>query len=1048
MRTIRSSSEFNFSMITIIFEDNVDFYFARQRVTERLDQAGSYLPAGVVPYLAPDATALGQIFWYTIEPGPRAPMDPERLWALNKFYVVRQLNAVPGVAEVATVGGMPQEYQVDIQPETLRAYGITLGELFAAVGRTNMPAAGGVIQKNNSEYIVRGIGWIQRQEDIEDALIKEVNGAPIYVKTVASVQIGTQYRRGVFEKNGSEVNGGVVLMRHGENPLRVTQRVKEKIQELQPGLPAGVQIVPAYDRTRLVRGAIGTLGEVMWHEMLIAAIAILLILGHVRSAFVICITLPLAVLFSFLLMWLLRKFGILDVQANIMSLAGITISIGVLVDQAIVMTENATHHLKRKFGNDRVTGDTRDIVLAACRTVGRPIFFSVLIMLLSFVPVFMLSATGPARCFIHWRSPKSLRPHRRRPGVGHRRARVAPQLSQGQAEKRGPELDRAQLHRHLSADAVVLPTARCNLIMWMFAALLILAAGIFPLQGLIGLMDQHVWRLMFLGTFAVVTGLTVWFTRGFPCQLLSLGTLAILGMWAYHFKPMGIDFVPTLDEGTTLDMPVSWPRTSITQAADDLKARDALIRGFPEVETVIGKAGRADTATDPSPLEMVETFVNFRPREFWPRRVLPYADAARQTRRVLADLEAKGLVMAAAQADDRDNVVNEAAQKAIERFDEVMLPKLASRRYRDFEREVQPVLTRFVVIESLRRMKHCVRLADDAGLVDELSAPLAIDFGPRLSTSPAPEVIANLQKNLASALHVRDLVGEPTTALQLRENDLDRAWNIAREAFGGNRRTLISIVFGLLEDERARLWKEQVKKTNFELADRGTETFTWYALEELARSAHSAALVAGAARGAETERFADESLKIQLGKEADMSVFAPFVAIREERERDFRDRVIFVQRAGGPQGDLVDDEMRRVLQVPGWSNIFTQPIINRMDMLSTGIRTQVGVKVFGDDLKTIRRVCEQVEEALKPINGARDVVVAQDLGKGYLEVTIDRERAGRQGLNVEDVQSEIQEMALGGRVVTYTVERRERYPVRIRYARAPSAKTRKRSSAC
>src|SRR5882724_942848 len=391
VKAVRSSSEFNFSMITIIFEEQIDFYFARQRVTEKLSQANTFLPAGVVPYLAPDATALGQVFWYTVEPSASNPIDPPRLWALNKFYIGPQLNAAAGVADVATVGGMPMEYQIDVRPEALRAYGITLGDLYSAVAKSNMPAGGGVIQKNNAEYIVRGVGWIRDKDDIEMTVIKEVKGTPIYVRTVATVQLGTQFRRSVFEKDGNEVTGGAILMRHGENPLVVTERVKEKIQELQPGLPEGVHIVPAYDRTRLIKGAIHTLAEVMWHEMAIASIAILLILMHVRSVFVICVTLPLSVLFSFLLMWVLRQLGIIDIQANIMSLAGITISIGILVDQAIVMTENATHHLKEHFGDRKVTGDTREIVIPACRTVGRPIFFSVLIIIVSFIPVFMLS---------------------------------------------------------------------------------------------------------------------------------------------------------------------------------------------------------------------------------------------------------------------------------------------------------------------------------------------------------------------------------------------------------------------------------------------------------------------------------------------------------------------------------------------------------------------------------------------------------------------------------------------------------------------------------
>src|SRR6478672_1225485 len=195
VKAVRSSSEFNFSMITIIFNDNIDFYFARQRVTEKLAQAATFLPSGVVPYLAPDATALGQIFWYTVETSPQNPIDPGQLWALNKFYITQQLNAAPGVSDVATVGGMPLEYQIDVRPDALRAYGVTLGDLYAAVGKSNMPSGGGVIQKNNAEYIVRGVGWIKGREDIEETVIKEVKGTPIYVKTVARVQLGTQFRR-------------------------------------------------------------------------------------------------------------------------------------------------------------------------------------------------------------------------------------------------------------------------------------------------------------------------------------------------------------------------------------------------------------------------------------------------------------------------------------------------------------------------------------------------------------------------------------------------------------------------------------------------------------------------------------------------------------------------------------------------------------------------------------------------------------------------------------------------------------------------------------
>jgi Cu(I)/Ag(I) efflux system membrane protein CusA/SilA len=1028
VKAVRSSSEFNFSMITIIFEDTTEYYFARQRVTERLAQAASYLPAGVTPYMAPDATALGQIFWYTLEPSPDHPTDPGRLWALNKFYVAPQLNAASGVAEVAVVGGMPLEYQVDVEPETLRAYGVTLGDLFAAVGRSNLPAAGGVIQKNNAEYIVRGVGWVRDKADIEDTVVKEVNGTPIYVKTVATVQLGPQYRRSTFEKDGSEVTGGVVLMRQGENPLRVTRNVKDKIQDLQPGLPEGVRIVPAYDRTRLITGAIDTLTTVMWHEMAIAVLAVLLILAHVRSAFVICVTLPLSVLASFGLTWVLRHTGVIDVQANIMSLAGITISVGVLVDQAIVMVENATHHLKARFGDRRVTGDTRELVLPALRTVGRPIFFSVLIMLLSFVPVFMLS--GREGKLFH---PLAFTKSFALVGVALISVTVVPALIPTfvRGRLRGEE-ENWIVRSFIGIYKPLLTWAldRWNLVMWLFAALLILAAGLFPLQAVFGMgASRPAWRVMFLGTTAVVVALTALVTRRFHWQLVSLGSLLLLALWAYHFPKIGVTFMPMLDEGTTLDMPITVPRASITESADDLKARDALLRGFPEVESVIGKAGRADTATDPAPIDMVETFVNFRPRAHWPKRVLRFPDALRQTQDVLAALEERGYVVPPPHADDRASLLNDATQKALERFDETMR-ELALRRYQEFEGELGPLLTRFAIEETLRQSRRSLDGAD----VTELAARFTPDVGPGLARHPAREDVAALQTRLAAELAARGRIRD-SSSLALRPTGLAGAARTVGAAIVGERPTLAGETLRAVEAERDRLWVERVRRVNAEVFDRGTEAFTWYALQELAKAGQKAGLLDPAPHGAEAARFADAAVNDQMGRPADPAASAPFVPLREELEKQFRDRVFLWPRTGGPKGDLVDDEFGRVLQVPGWSNIFTQPIINRIDMLSTGVRTDIGIKVFGPDLDTITRVCQEVERAVKPIRGARDVVAAPIMGKGYVDITVDRQRAARYGVSVEDVQTEI-ETALGGRVVTSTVEKRDRFPIRVRYARA------------
>ena len=838
VRTVRSSSEFNFSMITIIFEDNIDFYFARQRVTEKLAQANTFLPAGVVPYLAPDATALGQIFWYTVEPSSENKVGPERLWALNKFYIAPQLNAAPGVSDVAIVGGAPLEYQIDVRPDALRAYGITLGDLYSAVGKSNMPSGGGVIQKNNAEYIVRGVGWLKGKEDIEDTVIKEVGGTPIYVRTVANVSLGTQFRRSVYEKDGNEVTGGVVLMRQGGNPLEVTRRIKERIAELQAGLPAGVHIVPAYQRTRLITGAIHTLTEVMGHEMIIASLAILLILMHVRSVFVICITLPLAVLFSFLLMWVLRRTGIIDIQANIMSLAGITISIGILVDQAIVMTENATHHLKQHFGDRRVTGDTSELVIEPCRTVGRPIFFSVLIMLLSFVPVFMLS--GREGKLFH---PLAFTKSFAMIGVALISITVVPALiptfirGRLRSEEENP-IVRSFIHIYQPLLTWALP--RRNLVMWAFAALLVMAAGMFPLQAIVGLgASQTAWKGAFLAVFGLVTALTVISTRGLKWQVLSLVSLIWVGLWAFHFDKIGVAFMPPLDEGTTLDMPVTVPRASVTQAADDLKARDALLRGFPEVESVIGKAGRADTPTDPAPLDMVETFVNFRPKALWPKRVLRFADAEWQAEQVLATLESQGYVQPPSTDQQRHELINLAAQNALTRFDETMR-ELALVRFQEVQHSLELELTRFAVAETIRMMTASGQITWPQGRnADEetsrLTAELEPSYGVWLSKSPSLEDAGQLSQAVANQLKQAGAIDDVVRALEPAQSLVGRWIGAVAESLGAERPTFAGQLLATIDQQRSRLWQERVRAINWELFDRGMEAYTSYALEELAQ---------------------------------------------------------------------------------------------------------------------------------------------------------------------------------------------------------------------
>jgi Cu/Ag efflux pump CusA len=1091
VKAVRSSSEFNFSMITLIFEDNVGFYFARERVLERLTLARTFLPEGVTPYLAPDATALGQIFWYTLEGGR---LDPGRRWALQKYYVGPELNSVPGVAEVADVGGLPLEYQIDVDPNALRAYGVTLGDLYQAVAQSNSAVGGRVVQKNNAEYVVRGVGWLgslpdgqaadpqiveqKIVQDLEDQVVKEVRGTPVYLRHVARVQVGSQFRRSVFEKDGSEVVGAAVVMRYGENPLAVTQRVKHKIQELQSGLPPGVHIVPAYDRTRLIHGAIANLAGfrwydlavpgtgrrlslpwpegILWHEMLIATLAVLLILVHVRSAFVICITLPLSVLFSFLMMGLLRWLRIVDVQANIMSLAGITISIGILVDQAIVMVENATHHLKAHFGDKKVTGDTQGIVIRACRTVGRPIFFSVLIILISFIPVFAMS--GNEGKYFH---PMAFTKSLAMVGVALLSVTLVPALIPTliKGRLRGEEENwivrsLIQIYQPVLAWAL----ERRNLVMWAFAALLIVAIGLFPLEAVLGLGASHYyWQIAFFAVLAMVVTLTVLFTHGWHWQVLSLASLVLLGLWAYDLPKIGVAYMPALEEGSVLDMPVTVPRLSTTQAADDLKARNALLRSFPEVESVVGKSGRADTPTDPAPLEMVETFVNFRPVELWPRRAMKFDDAARQVRRVLGALEERGYIVPAASAEDRAAVVNEVAMRALTQFDETMRD-LANERYREFERRLEPLLTRVAVAETIRRLGETGQLewpadTDATAGIDRLTSELAPVYGRWLARNPALEDVTKITQAIARRLVDRGLLRtEPAAALALHENVVERGLSLAADLLGLAPKTFAGEVLNLIESQRLDLWRAEIQgKINWELLDRGVEAYTWAALEETARAARSRKLLDGAPRGAELVRFAEAAGRAtgaptapsppggtggqgRVRGDTDHRTVEPFIQLRRELEKPFAAELFLWRRQPGKKGDLLQ-ELDAVVQSPGWSNIWTKPIQNRVDMLNTGVRTPVGIKVYGPDLATIDRVCKQVEQALLPLPGARYVNAVPIMGKGYLEIRMDRNKAARYGVRVQDIQDTI-EVALGGKAITQTVEGGNRFPVRIRYARA------------
>ncbi|HEY0436368.1 MAG TPA: efflux RND transporter permease subunit, partial [Phenylobacterium sp.] len=732
VKAVRASSAFGFSMVNVIFEDGTDLYFGRQRILERMNLIQGLMPKGVTPILGPDASAVGQVFWYTLEGEGR---DLGELRALQDWFVRYQLNAVPGVAEVASIGGFVREYQIDLDPNKLTAYGLSLHDVMTAVERSNNNVGGKTIEQNGMEYVVRGVGLIRGLRDIGNIAVSASGGVPVYLSSLGTIQLGPAFRRGALEKNGREVVGGVVTMRYSESAPEIIARVKEKIQEVQKGLPAGVRIVPAYDRSALIARAIGTLKRSLIEEILLVVLAHMLFLLHFRSVLIVSAPQPIAVLIAFILM---RVFGI---TSNIMSLMGIAIAIGVLVDAGIVITENCFRHLEQEGERGGLPRPLIDTVRDAAQQIGRPIFFSMVIIILAFFPVFSL--TGEEGKLFH---PLAFTKTFAMIAATFLSVTLVPVLAT--LLIRGKV--RPEQHNPVMRGARRLYEPALDWALRHKKTTLLAAGGAFLLSlvlvGGAGLLLTPI-KLPFDAAAAAGSG---------GAQRIA-DRLSSGQQWLDSHVAAGVgrEFMPPLDEGTLMFMPVTSNAISLTEAVEIMKKQDAVLRSFPEVASVIGKVGRVESPLDPAPINMYETLVELKDREHW-----------------------------------------------------------------------RPGLTK----------------------------------------------------------------------------------------------------------------------------------------------------------------------------------------------------------------DALIAEMTEKSQMPGVTTIWQQPIRNRIDMLATGIPTQVGVKIFGPDLAILEGKAQEVAAAVKEVRGAVDVYPEQILGTPYLEIEVDRDAAARYGATVGDVEDVI-ETAIGGMDLTTTIEGRNRFAVRVRYAR-------------
>lgn len=572
-KVVRGYSFFGFSFVYIIFEDGTDMYWARSRVLEYLNYVSGRLPSGVNPSLGPDATGVGWVYEYALV-DRTGKHDLSQLRSIQDWYLRYPLQTVPGVSEVASIGGYVKQYQIEVDPNVLLNYNIPLSKVKQAIKRSNNDVGGRLVEMAETEYMVRGLGYIKSIEDIKSIPVGvDQNGTPIRMQDVANVQLGPELRRGLVELNGEgEVAGGVVIMRFGENALATIEGIRAKLEDLKQGLPEGVEIVPVYDRGDLIERAVANLVEKLIEESIVVSIICILFLLHARSALVAILTLPMGILMAFIVMYWQ------GINANIMSLGGIAIAIGAMVDGAIVMIENSHKHLEhaaRDKGEALSLPERWEAVKAASLEVGPALFFSLLIITVSFMPVFTLQAQE-GRLF----SPLAF------------------------------------TKTYAMASSAILAITLVPVLMGYFIRGKILPEARNPVNRILHFVHKPLLRWAM-----------DW--RKFTLAVAMI----LLGVSVYPVMKLGSEFMPPLDEGDILYMPTTYPGISITKVKELLQQTDKILKTFPEVHHVFGKAGRAETATDPAPLAMIETTIKIKPKEQWP-------DPSKTTKQLMDEMDA------------------------------------------------------------------------------------------------------------------------------------------------------------------------------------------------------------------------------------------------------------------------------------------------------------------------------------------------------------------------------------------------------------------------
>src|SRR6056297_135574 len=843
VRTVRSSSMFGFSSINVIFEDDIEFYWSRSRILEKLNALpGGTLPEGVQPALGPDATALGQIFWYTLEGydsegKPTGGWDPRELRSMQDFQVRYALSSVDGVAEVASIGGYVKEYQVDIDPVAMRETGVNVNQIADAVRKSNLDVGARTIEMNNAEYLVRGLGYIETIRDLEESVISVVDNTPLRIRDVARVTMGPAQRRGALDKAGAEAVGGVIVARHGENPLEVINNVEEEIKTIAAGLPSKelsdgtlsqVRIVPFYDRTGLIYETLGTLEEALTLQILITIIVIIVMVMHLRTSIVISALLPVAVLMSFIMM---KYIGI---DANVVALAGIAISIGTVVDMGIILTENMLRHIDEKRPGEPL----KETIYKATTEVSPAVITALLTTIVSFLPVFLLQAQegrlfGPLAwtktfiliaaliivltlipAFAHWLFAKKINSRKWKLiwnillvsgdlliavlymgwagitlmalGINNIAGLYRPGY-----EPWVPRVNNAIIFLGVAwlLAGNWLPLGPQNPVTLSLLFILLTIGVIFGLfwlfmhyyQRTLQLAMEHKAIFLSLPALILILGLLSW--RGFDSSFrFAANGLNAIGidieetqLWSSmsdRFPGLGQEFMPTLDEGSFLLMPTTMPHTGMEEARQMMQEMDMRIASIPEVESVVGKIGRAETALDPAPISMFETVIQYK-SEF---------KTDDRGRRVRYRTEEGEFVR-----DQNDELIPDRRgqyyrqwRKHIQSEDDIWAEILQASDIPGVTSapKLQPIETRLIMLQTGMRANMGIRIAgSELNIIDEFATSLepilreiygvrpASVFADRVVGKPYIEIDIDRQKIARHGLTIQDVQSVISTAI-------------------------------------------------------------------------------------------------------------------------------------------------------------------------------------------------------------------------------------------------------------------------------------------